>query len=92
VNFKKSHPLCANLSHLGILLSTDFGPAEGVFSTLMLLASITGGKGRSTACESISGARGAGTYESSGVLLLGVRLMKQQVYGLISHHQIVTIR
>ena len=72
MNSSRSHPLCANLSHLGILLSTDFVPVEGMFSALMLgsIGTGCGGKGRSMACKSTSGARGAGTCESSGFMFL----------------------
>ena len=74
MDFGISHSLCANLSHLGNLLSTDFVPIEGMLSTSMLASRTTGGggSGRSTACEITSGARGAGTCESSSFLLLKI--------------------
>ena len=93
VNFGKSHSLCANLSHLGSLLLADFVPIEGMLSMSMLASRTTGdgGRGRSTACEITSGARGAGTCESGGLVTKNF-MMKQQAHGLNSHHQISIIR
>ena len=90
-----SHLLCANLSHLGIFLSTDFVPVEGTLSTLTLLDSMTTeceGVGRSTACEVTSGASGAGTWESSVLSSLRNFMMKQYAHDLTSHHQTSAIR